>query len=486
MWRISAARFWATWPGRTRPRVSRYSRATGSRRIRDSSSGWRNGPAATSGRRTSGRARSPIRIRRISTGSTAWCPTCPNSGRRFHASLASRWSGRRLAGCGEVEGADAATADGICGYGKRGANLHGARSGEDLQQRLLRHAADGRVKEARPDSAVGLHYRRHPGSVAARRHRIFETQVRAKMTGDAAKLLRGLQDEAIGGQRLDLALEHRDVIRVQTHLGLPFDRPAVRAVERARRQIGREKRDRAQAHLSCGGDRCGEAAAVLLLHRAAGRDGEIRLESMQHANTCVHSVECRRNSANPVMNSGRAVERHDDFIEALYNRLGVLFEKESGAQHRQLDSERAQPRAQPEEIGMHERLAAGKDDPAHSQGFDIGRLAAADWHPDVARVGGLPDIAHHATAVAAAVRIQDENRDVHSSTGALAARKNSPRPFTLSRWRRGFGLVVSLTLPPTKTHSGLFARSRDSAGPLRLSAIASRSAGPPRTMAPNP
>src|SRR2546429_2576989 len=162
------------------------------------------------------------------------------------------------------------------------------------------------------------------------------------------------------------------------------------------------------------------------------------------------------------MNFWRAVQRHDDFIEMLHNCRGVLFEKEAGAQYRQLDSQRAQPRAQPEKIGVHERLAAREDDPAHSQRFDIGGVAVEIGHRDFARAGGLPDVAHHAAAVAAAVRIQDENRDVHSSTrrparrisvrrGTLAATKTVPRPSTLSRWRREFGRVVSLTLPPTKT-----------------------------------
>src|SRR5262249_49802022 len=162
-------------------------------------------------------------------------------------------------------------------------------------------------------------------------------------------------------------------------------------------------------------------------------------------------------------------------IEMLYNRPGVPFEKEAGAQHRQSDTERAQPRAQPEEVGMHERLAAGEDDPAHTQRFDIGCVAFEIGDRDFAHVRGLPDFAHHAATVAAAVRIQDEDRDVHSSTlrparrtsvdrGTLAATKTSPRPSTLSRWRRGFGRVVSFTLPPTKTHSGPLARSRAAAG----------------------
>jgi hypothetical protein len=75
------------------------------------------------------------------------------------------------------------------------------------------------------------------------------------------------------------------------------------------------------------------------------------------------------------MNIRRAVQRNDDFIEVRDYRLGVLFEKQSGAQHRQPHAERAQPRAQPEQIGVHERLTAREDDPAHSQRFHIGRVA---------------------------------------------------------------------------------------------------------------
>ena len=121
-------------------------------------------------------------------------------------------------------------------------------------------------------------------------------------------------------------------------------------------------------------------------------------------------------TANAVVYFRRSVERDNDFIEILHNRLGVLFEQKPGAQYRLPDAERPQARAQAEQIGMHQGLATGEDDPAHSERFDIGCVAVKIRHRDLLRAGGFPDVAHHAAAVAAAVRIEYENRRFHAST----------------------------------------------------------------------
>jgi len=58
------------------------------------------------------------------------------------------------------------------------------------------------------------------------------------------------------------------------------------------------------------------------------------------------------------------------------------------------------PGAQAEQVGVHERLAAGETRPsAPPQRLDIGCMAIQIGRGNLARVGGLPDVAHHAAAV---------------------------------------------------------------------------------------
>src|SRR5258707_120861 len=96
---------------------------------------------------------------------------------------------------------------------------------------------------------------------------------------------------------------------------------------------------------------------------------------------------------------------------------------------------------------------------------------------DFPRVRGLPDVAHHAAAVAAAVRVEDKDRQRHgrirfpASLGLApiwrrrvdtsASTKKRPRPATLRLWRPGgcgnFA-EISFTSPATTTSAGPFAR----------------------------
>src|ERR1041385_9092908 len=61
---------------------------------------------------------------------------------------------------------------------------------------------------------------------------------------------------------------------------------------------------------------------------------------------------------------------------------------------------------------MHQRFAAGKDDPAHSELPKAVKVRLEVLRGDLSYLPNLPDVAHHAAAVTAIVRKQDQNRQV--------------------------------------------------------------------------
>src|SRR5262245_38296236 len=227
------------------------------------------------------------------------------------------------------------------------------------------------------------------------------------------------------------------------------------------------------------------------------------MDLMQGANAASHSLECARDASNAIVNIRRPVERSDHFIHVLDDRARVFFKKETGAQYREADSQCPQPRAEAEEIGVHQRFAAGEDNPLDAERFDVGGVAVEVLDGNFLGVRRLPDVTHHTATVTAAVWVEYEDRQFHSinsrparrislngscrrNLDTLAATKTLPRPRTCMRCRRQTGRADSFILPGTRTSSSRLACISASAGARRLSAIAIKSAGPPGTISPNP
>src|SRR5258708_35094219 len=128
----------------------------------------------------------------------------------------------------------------------------------------MRDVADRPMEEARPHRAVGFDDCRHPWGVAAWRHRIYQSEMCAKVMRDAAKLFRRLQDEAVFVERVDLSLQRQDFAGIERYLGLSLWGPSSRAIECGGGQIGRQKRYRTQAHIARGLDDLGQLSGILL------------------------------------------------------------------------------------------------------------------------------------------------------------------------------------------------------------------------------
>jgi hypothetical protein len=83
------------------------------------------------------------------------------------------------------------------------------------------------MKEAGPHRTVGFDYGGNPGSVAARRDGLFNTEARPKVTGDSAQLFRGFDNEPICNagcdQGVDLSIEPIDIIPNERDIVKAFD-----------------------------------------------------------------------------------------------------------------------------------------------------------------------------------------------------------------------------------------------------------------------
>ena len=85
---------------------------------------------------------------------------------------------------------------------------------QHLRQRRAGGIADGGMKEAGADIAVGLQHRGYPRSIAARRDVRLQSVMGAEVRHDAAQIFGRFQNEAIGGifgdQRFHLAFQFRE------------------------------------------------------------------------------------------------------------------------------------------------------------------------------------------------------------------------------------------------------------------------------------
>src|ERR1035438_10701298 len=148
-----------------------------------------------------------------------------------------------------IQGAYAPLADWVVGDAKTLPKCDGLGPVEDRAKRSDRGVSDYRVKEAGAYIAVGLQHGEDPRCAAAGRDVALQSAVSAEVRHNAAQLFGSFQNEPVGrvtgDQRFHFAVQSRELGR---HVGLPFRGPLQRAVECARTQVGRQERERAEAH----------------------------------------------------------------------------------------------------------------------------------------------------------------------------------------------------------------------------------------------
>ena len=88
------------------------------------------------------------------------------------------------------------------------------------------------------------------------------------------------------------------------------------------------------------------------------------------------------NAADLVMNPWRSIDRDDDVIHRFGDHCGTLFERQAGSKECDAHAFCAAQARQGRQIGMHERLSAGEDDPLHfeiAKAGEVTRLIPWGW-----------------------------------------------------------------------------------------------------------
>jgi hypothetical protein len=134
-------------------------------------------------------------------------------------------------------------------------------------------------------------------------------------------------------------------------------------------------------------------------------------------------------AADGVVDGGRAVERNDDIVCVGGDVCGVSCEQQATGQDGDSDAARAEHAAETEKVRVHEGFATGEDDPLNLEGRDVVEVAGEIACGKFGGVRDLPDVAHEAATIAAAVGLQDQDGKAvdHVNTRLPARRRSGPR-----------------------------------------------------------
>src|SRR5688572_29274302 len=145
------------------------------------------------------------------------------------------------------------------------------------------------------------------------------------------------------------------------------------------------------------------------------------------------------------------------------------FDGERGREQSKTNPLRSQQMTQGRQVGMHQRLAAGKNDPPDLEFSQAREMRLQVVSRNLPHPADFPDVAHHATAVAPVVRKKHENRQLvdvmfgcadHADTLFPARQIPLPRCGVVSLISHWIGARTRSLMPSTAIHSSPSRSSR--------------------------
>ena len=171
-----------------------------------------------------------------------------------------------------------------------------------------------------------------------------------------------------------------------------------------------KKRYRAQSDFTGGPNRIEQRFAIGLLNGAAATDPVFGLQLQEPPDTGSEGLKCARNPPNQVVDFRGTIQRDDYIVHVLDDFLRIPGKQKAGTEDRHASAEVPGGFAEFEDAGMHERLAARKNDPLNVQVRDAAQLTFQFLTGQGVYIGALPDVAHDAAAVAPAIGIDNQDR----------------------------------------------------------------------------
>src|ERR1700733_11687634 len=88
---------------------------------------------------------------------------------------------------------------------------------------------------------------------------------------------------------------------------------------------------------------------------------------MESGDAGSQQIKGSRNASNGIVSFGRAIQRHDHVVQTIDDLVCMALNEEAGAQESGSNIPSPQEPAETEQVGMHERFAAGKHHPFDAQ-----------------------------------------------------------------------------------------------------------------------
>ena len=209
---------------------------------------------------------------------------------------------------------------------------------------------------------------------------------------------------------LDLFFECSRFFEVQAYFTLFFAGPYERAVECLGGKVGGKKGDRVEAECSCGVDCFTQMAVVGFLDSGPAGDRHGGVVMTDGGDAFVDEIVGSADAADGIVNLLGAVERDDDVIEESGDFFCSFLQEKACGEKGEVNLPFTKEIAQSGEIVVQQRFAAGENDVANAEIFERCAMTFQVLHSNLVVGFTLPDIAHDAAAVAAAVGVQDEDR----------------------------------------------------------------------------
>src|SRR5438552_14071054 len=133
---------------------------------------------------------------------------------------------------------------------------------------------------------------------------------------------------------------------------------------------------------------------------------------MNRADAFPDALEPARYPANAIVNLRRTVQRNDHIVYVFRDFVRKALEQQPGGENRHANAAAAQKIGEREQVRMHQGLATCEHHPTDLQTLDGFDLRFELSQGELAMLGRLPDVAHHAAAVAAAMRLDEKHRQL--------------------------------------------------------------------------
>src|SRR5690606_10392613 len=136
-------------------------------------------------------------------------------------------------------------------------------------------------------------------------------------------------------ERIHDEVEMSDLLRSQRDIGRAL--PGDLAIERAARDVRRQKRDAIDGEGLCGIDDVGDVEVVSALDYASSRDAHLGLYRSKRLYACLQLRTRSIHISDAVVYTWAAIERDDHLVAPFRDFLRMRFQEDAGAEKGDLD-----------------------------------------------------------------------------------------------------------------------------------------------------